>query len=151
MVSLFVLNLHFLVQRMYDFLQDYKHNLKKTITMEKRRYVMTSFYPNYNLTERISGSKLATGFNGIPSMRMDSIDTKKNADFKTVFAGMVDNFNKELNAPDNLLKDVMSGNKNIDVHDVMIAMSKSEISVNVATTAVGKVIQAYDKIMQIQV
>ena len=42
-------------------------------------------------------------------------------------------------------------NKNIDVHDVMIAMSKSEISVNVATTAVGKVIQAYDKIMQIQV
>ena len=79
------------------------------------------------------------------------IRTKKTADFKTVFAGMVDNLNQELNAPDELLKDVMSGNKNIDVHDVMIAMSKSEISINVATTAVGKVIQAYDKIMQIQV
>ena len=61
------------------------------------------------------------------------------------------NFNNELNAPDDMLKDVMSGNTNIDIHDVMIAMSKSEITVNVATQAVGKVIQAYDKIMQIQV
>ena len=112
---------------------------------------MTSFYPNYNLPNRIQGSKLVTGTGGIPSMRMDSIDTKKTGDFQTVLKGMVDNLNKELNAPDELLKDVMSGNSNIDVHDVMIAMSKSEISINVATTAVGKVIQAYDKVMQIQV
>ena len=112
---------------------------------------MSSFYPNYNIADRISGSKIAPGFGGIPSARLDSIDTKKTGDFKTVFTGMMENLNNELNNPDNLLKDVMSGNKNIDVHDVMIAMSKSEISINVATTAVGKVIQAYDKIMQIQV
>ncbi|MBQ3818984.1 flagellar hook-basal body complex protein FliE, partial [bacterium] len=36
-------------------------------------------------------------------------------------------------------------------HDVMTAMAKSEIAVNVATQLTGKVIQAYDKIMQIQV
>ena len=112
---------------------------------------MSGFYPSYDLPGRIQHTKLANGFGGIPSARLDSIDTKKNADFRTVFAGMADKLNQELNAPDELLKDVMSGNKNIDVHDVMIAMSKSEISVNVATTAVGKVIQAYDKIMQIQV
>ena len=45
----------------------------------------------------------------------------------------------------------MSGNKNVDIHDVMTAMAKSEVSVNVATQMVGKVIQAYDRIMQIQV
>ena len=56
-----------------------------------------------------------------------------------------------MDAPDNLLKDVMMGSENVDIHDVMVAMSKAEISVNVATTAVGKVIQAYDKIMQIQI
>ena len=33
----------------------------------------------------------------------------------------------------------------------MTAMAKSEIAVNVATQLTGKVIQAYDKIMQIQV
>jgi len=56
-----------------------------------------------------------------------------------------------MNAPDNLLKDVMSGNKNVDIHDVMTAMSKSEIAVNVATQMVGKVINAYDRISQISV
>ena len=45
----------------------------------------------------------------------------------------------------------MMGSQNVDIHDVMVAMSKAEISVNIATTAVGKVIQAYDKIMQIQI
>ena len=33
----------------------------------------------------------------------------------------------------------------------MTAMSKSEISVNVATQIVGKVINAYDRVMQISV
>ncbi len=112
---------------------------------------MSSFYPGYNLSDRIQHTKLAPGFGGIPSARMERIETPATGDFKTVFTGLVENFNKELNAPDDLLKDAMSGNTNVDIHDVMIAMSKSEISVNVATTAVGKVIQAYDKVMQIQV
>ena len=56
-----------------------------------------------------------------------------------------------MNAPDNLLKDAMMGSENVDIHDVMVAMSKAEIAVNVATTATGKIIQAYDKIMQIQI
>ena len=59
--------------------------------------------------------------------------------------------NESMNAPDNLMKDVMMGSQNVDIHDVMIAMSKAELSVNIATTAVGKVVQAYDKIMQIQI
>ncbi len=45
----------------------------------------------------------------------------------------------------------MMGSENVDKDDVMVAMSKAEIAVNVATTATGKIIQAYDKIMQIQI
>ena len=56
-----------------------------------------------------------------------------------------------MEAPDNLLKDVMMGNENVDIHDVMTAMSKAELSISIATTITGKVIQAYDKIMQIQI
>ena len=63
----------------------------------------------------------------------------------------MENFNQELNAPDNLLKDVMQGNQNVDIHDVMIAISKSEISVNLATQMVGKAINAYDRVMQINI
>ena len=56
-----------------------------------------------------------------------------------------------MEAPDNLLKDAMMGSENVDVHDVMTAMAKAELSVSVATTITGKVIQAYDKIMQLQI
>ena len=112
---------------------------------------MGDFYPSYNLPARIQHTKLDSGLYGIPSARMERMETPATGDFKAVFSGLVENFNQELNAPDNLLKDVMSGNNNIDIHDVMTAMAKSEIAVNIATTAVGKVIQAYDKVMQIQV
>lgn len=112
---------------------------------------MSNFYPSYNLSDRIQHTKLDSGIYGMPSARMDRIEKPSTGDFQSVLSGLVENFNTELNAPDNLLKDVMSGNTNIDIHDVMTAMAKSEVSVNIATQAVGKVIQAYDKVMQIQV
>ena len=111
---------------------------------------MTSYFPNYDLAGRIQHTKFASGFN-MPSIRIDRVEKPETQDFKQVFSGLVENFNKDLNALDDLLKDVMQGNKNVDIHDVMVAMSKTEISVNVATQAVGKVINAYDRVMQINV
>jgi flagellar hook-basal body complex protein FliE len=111
---------------------------------------MTSYFPNYDLAGRIQHTKYASGFN-MPSIRFDRVEKPETQDFKQVFSGLVENFNNELNAPDDLLKDVMQGNKNVDIHDVMVAMSKTEISVNIATQAVGKVINAYDRIMQINI
>ncbi len=64
--------------------------------------------------------------------------------------GMVNTLNDQVNAPDQMIKDVMMGSKNVDVHDVMTAMAKAELNINIATQVTGKVIQAYDKIMQIQ-
>lgn len=110
-----------------------------------------SWTPNYDLAARIEHSKLDTGIYGMPSARLDGIEKPSTPDFKTVFTGLVENLNAQVEAPDNLLKDVMQGNTNVDIHDVMTAMAKSEISVNVATQLTGKVIQAYDKVMQIQV
>ena len=110
-----------------------------------------SFYPQYDLAGRIQHTKLDTGIGNMPSARMTRVEDTASPDFKQVMSGLVENLNTELNAPDNLLKDVMSGNGNVDIHDVMTAMAKSEISINVATQLTGKVIQAYDKVMQIQV
>lgn len=115
------------------------------------RKSMSSFYPQYDLAGRIQHTKLDTGFDGLQSGRMSRVETQNGPDFKQVMSGLVENLNTELNAPDNMLKDVMSGNKNVDIHDVMTAMAKSEITINVATQITGKVIQAYDKVMQIQV
>ena len=45
---------------------------------------------------------------------------------------------------------VMEENGNADIHDVMTAMAKAELGVTVATNITTKVIQAYEKITQIQ-
>ena len=112
---------------------------------------MNSYFPQYDLASRIQHSKFDSSLTGMPSIRMDRVETPETQDFKQVLSGLVENLNKEINAPDNLLKDVMSGNENVDIHDVMTAMAKSEISVNVATQITGKVINAYDRIMQISI
>lgn len=104
------------------------------------------FSPKINLGERIEPSKITTS---LAPMRFKNIEQPETTDFKTVFSGLVENLNKEINAPDQLTKDAMLGKA--DVHDVMAAISKSEIQMNIATTVVGKVIQTYEKVMQIQI
>lgn len=111
----------------------------------------SGWYPHYDLAARIQHTKLDTGMVGMYPARIERMEEPATPDFKGVLSGLVENFNKDLNAPDNLLKDVMSGSEDVDIHDVMTAMAKAEINVNVATTIAGKIIQTYDKIMQIQV
>lgn len=95
--------------------------------------------------------------NGMGSMNigsmsaLDSVGETSSTNFKGVLSGLAQNLNQQMNAPDQLLKESMSGNSDVDIHDVMTAMAKAEISVNVATQVTSKVIQAYDKIMQISV
>ena len=107
------------------------------------------FAPNINLFERIQPTKLNTG-TGVAPMRMGRIEKPETSDFSAVFSGLIENLNHEMNAPDELLKDAMQENNNVDIHDVMTAMAKAELGVTVATTVTGKIIQAYDKVMQIQ-
>ncbi len=115
--------------------------------------MQNSYFPRYDLASRIQHTKFDTSMNGLmpKSVRMEGVEAPETQNFKQVFTGLVENLNTEMSAPDNLLKDVMSGNKNVDIHDVMTAMSKSEIAVNVATQLTGKVINAYDRISQISV
>lgn len=107
-----------------------------------------------NLTGHIQNSPTDMGIGSMPSMptmKVNSIDETQSGSFKGFMSGLVGNLNQSLNAPDQLLKDAMTGNNDVDIHDVMTAMAKAEISVNVATQVTSKVIQAYDKIMQISV
>ena len=113
--------------------------------------MFNGFYPRYDLEARIQHTKLDSWGYDIPSARMNRIEEVGTADFSSVMSGLVENLNTQMEAPDNLLKDVMMGKENVDIHDVMTAMSKAELAVSVATTVTGKVIQAYDKIMQMQI
>lgn len=111
---------------------------------------MTSnFNQRIDLTGRIQN--MSFGTNIMPSAGLDSLDKTEGASFKGVMSGLVQNMNKDVNAPDQLLKSAMSGDEDVDIHDVMTAMAKAEIAVNVATQVTTKVVQSYEKIMQISV
>ena len=112
--------------------------------------MINGFYPQYDLEARIQHTKLDS-WGDIPSARMNRIEESATTDFQSVMSGLVESMNGSMNAPDNLLKDVMMGSENVDIHDVMTAIAKAELTVNIATTTVGKVVQAYDRIMQIQI
>ena len=116
----------------------------------KKKY-RQDFYKRSAMIKRIQHTKLDVGFNRIQSGRMQRIEKPETVDFKGVMSGLVENLNTTLNEPDNLLKDAMMGSQNVDIHDVMTAMSKAELGISVATQITGKVIQAYDRIMQLQV
>ena len=113
--------------------------------------MFNGFYPRYDLEARIQHSKIDSWGYDIPSARMNRVEEPSTANFSSVMSGLVENLNTQMSAPDNLLKEAMMGSQNVDVHDVMTAMSKAELSVTIATNITGKVIQAYDKIMQIQI
>jgi len=111
----------------------------------------TNIPGHFDIAAGIQKSRVIPGFGNLPPARLGSVDNEQTVSFSQMMNNMVDNLNTQMNEPDNMLKDVMSGNKNVDIHDVMTAMSKAEISISIATQVTGKVIQAYDRIMQINV
>ena len=46
---------------------------------------------------------------------------------------------------------MLTGNNGTDIHDVITAINKADLTVTVATQITTKIVQAYEKITQIQV
>lgn len=70
--------------------------------------------------------------------------------FKNVMANTIGEVNKVASAPDTLMQQSMTTG-NVDVHEVMIANAKAELAVNLTAQFTTKVVQAYDRILQIQI
>lgn len=103
---------------------------------------------NIILQGRVHNPYFNTSFAKSPSMEIEG--TKK-ASFSDVLGEVSTAINKDLDAPDKLLADVVNGTGDADVHDVTVAMAKAEMTVSLATQITSKVIQAYEKISQIAV
>ncbi|MEI8389887.1 MAG: flagellar hook-basal body complex protein FliE [bacterium] len=109
---------------------------------------MRGYVPKLFLQTDISQTRSVTGTS---PMRLDPIGNASGVpSFTDVMTGLVKEVDSTVKAPDALLESAMQGN-GADIHDVMIAMSKAEVGLNIATQMTTKVIQAYEKIMAIQV
>ncbi len=73
----------------------------------------------------------------------------KVGNFKDMMVDMINEMNETTNKPQELLADAMQGKA--DIHDVMAAVAKSELTVQAAATVTGKILQTYEKIMQITI
>ncbi len=78
-----------------------------------------------------------------------SADDTNVKSFKDVFCDMMVELNDVTNKPNEMTQAAMQGQA--DIHDVMTAFAQSEMTVQMATTVTGKILQTYEKIMQIQI
>ena len=109
---------------------------------------MNKHFPKLGLISSIQNSKLNTN---MQPLRLDGIDTQnKIGTFSETMINMARNLNETVNAPDTVMQDMLTGN-GADIHDVITAINKAELSVTMATQMTTKDVQAYEKIMNIQV
>ena len=109
---------------------------------------MNHHVPKLNLVGSISDSKLNVN---LTPMRMDNLNSDdKIVTFSQTMLDMAKNLNEVANAPDTAMQDMLTGN-GADIHDVITAINKAEMSVTIATQITTKVVQADEKIMNIQV
>lgn len=78
------------------------------------------------------------------------LDNPSQVSFKDVMVNMVKDTDKTLSEPDELMNRYLTTG-DVDIHEVMISNTKADIAVNIASQVVTKVIQAYERIQQIQV
>jgi len=84
--------------------------------------------------------------NGGISVDSDSTKVKS---FKDTFGELMSEINEVTNKPQIVANEAMQGRA--DIHDVMASIAQSELTVQAATTITGKILQTYEKIMQIQI
>ena len=108
---------------------------------------MDSHFPRPNIIGSMANSKLNVN---LQPMRLDKVNSNSGVSFQQTLLSAAKNLNETVNAPETVMEDMLQGN-GADIHDVITAINKAELSVSVATQITTKVIQAYDKIMNIQV
>lgn len=77
-------------------------------------------------------------------------ETSGNPSFGQALTNTIGQINDVMQKPNALLQDAVV-NGSADIHDVMIANAKAELAINLTTQVATKVIQAYDRIIQMQV
>ncbi len=94
------------------------------------------------------------GIDEMPTMKLSgnisiNSDNQNVKSFKEVVGDMMSQINEVTNKPEQMANNLMQGKA--DIHDVMAAIAQSELTVQAATTITGKILQTYEKIMQIQI
>ncbi len=97
----------------------------------------------------VSGPNLSSG-SGLTTQGADFYSTTSKTSFKDVMGNVISDTNKTLTVPDELMNRALTTG-DVDIHQIMIANTKADITVNLVSQVITKVLQAYDRVQQIQV
>jgi flagellar hook-basal body complex protein FliE len=78
------------------------------------------------------------------------VDSAPKASFKDIMVNMVKDTDRTLTEPDKLMSRALSTG-DVDLHEVMIANTKADLAISIISQVATKVIQAYERVQQIQV
>ncbi len=106
--------------------------------------------PNINIFSDLSRSMPIDEFSQ-KGFGVSSLSESPDSDFKTVLSGLVSNLNNEVQKPDQLLNQQITGSSEVDIHDVMAAITKAELGITMASQITSKVVNAYNTVMQISI
>jgi flagellar hook-basal body complex protein FliE len=102
----------------------------------------TDYFSQYQPLQ-LKGSIQMNAVGGTPT-------TSAVGSFQQVLGQSFQQLNQTVQAPEALMQQAMSGGP-ADIHDVVMASTQAELAVSITTTAMGKLIQAYDRVSQIQI
>ncbi len=106
--------------------------------------------PNINIFSDLSSRMPIDEFSQ-KGFGVSNLERAEGQSFKNVLSGMISNINNEVQKPDQLLNQQMTGNTDVDIHDVMTAVAKAELGISLATQVTSKVVSAYNSVMQISI
>lgn len=106
--------------------------------------------PNMNIFSNINQVSRIDDFS-MKGFGTSALKESNGADFKTVLSGLVSNLNTEIQKPDQLMNQQLMGNPDVDIHDVMTAIAKADISISMAAQMTSKVVTAYNTVMNISI
>lgn len=93
-----------------------------------------------------------SSFNAVKSVYPSGLSASavQGPSFGNVMTNLVSNLNETVAKPDEMMREsILHGT--YDIHDVMLANAKADLAVNLTAQFTTKVVQAYDRILQIQV
>lgn len=102
------------------------------------------------LNEKILGNRSSESTGSVSGLAKGIGEAKSSEDFLNALQSAVMETNSALTAGDKASTDFASG-KAQNLHEVMIAMEKADLSLRTLTAVRGKVLEAYQEIMRMQV
>ncbi len=106
--------------------------------------------PNVNIFSKINSSMPVDDFS-LKGFGVNSLQESEGSSFKSVLSGMVSSINSEIDKPDELMNRQLTGDSEVDIHDVTTAIAKAELGITLASQVTSKVVAAYNAVMQISI